>query len=87
MADPSLVTLTANTWVKVATNVTAGIIQNRLTDNQVYHTYRMTGNTAPIGTAEGILWNTDLDLVIKSDYGIDVYLYSVGVAGKVRVNV
>ena len=87
MANPSIVTLTANTWQKVATNVTTGIIHCKNPDNPVLQTYRMTGESAPTTTTEGILWDGESPLEISASAGIDVYLYAAGGAVKVRVAV
>ena len=88
MADPVLVTCTADAWTKVATNVTAGKVKIVSNDpDQYLETYRDTGGTAPSGTPgeEAILVNGEV-VTIGASAGIDVYLYARGAAGRVRVD-
>lgn len=94
MANPAVVEITpANTWVKVATNVTAGTIQiNDSAESKnptaYLQTYRMTGEAAPSNTSdEGSLMFQDINIEeISATAGIDVYVMARGVAGELRVN-
>lgn len=89
MADPTLVTCTADAWKKVATNVTAGTIhiKDRAGVSQFLQTYRATGGIAPAGSPgqEAVLISGD-SIPIAAPAGIDVYIYCVGAAGVVRVD-
>jgi hypothetical protein len=89
MADPALVSLPADTWTIVATNVTSGQIKKMDSKPNLYlETYRMTGNDGPVGISEGALMfmggNSE---TISASAGIDVYVMSVGNDGTVRVDV
>lgn len=89
MADPVLVTCTADGWKKVATNVTAGTVHIKDRDGvkQFLQTYRATGGIAPAGTPgnEAVLIEGD-SIGIQAATGIDVYIYCVSAAGVVRVD-
>ena len=94
MADPTLVTCTADAWTKVATNVTTGVI-HIITNvpGQYLQTYRDTGGAAPSGSPgeEAVLIPAD-EISIAAAAGIDVYIYvktaptSTAVNGRVRVD-
>lgn len=89
MANPNVINLTKDTWVKVATNVFTGVIHKMLNSPSGYiQTYRLTGESAPSDTSEGIIcFVNDLPEEIKSSVGIDVYVYAKKNDGKVRVDV
>lgn len=85
MADPTLVAITpANTWVKVATNVTGGFVEVINVSVEYVCTHRDTGNPAPTTRADGV----DLEGArrIESDVGIDVYVMALGDVGEVKVS-
>lgn len=84
MADPVLVPCPKGQWTKVATNVTTGIIDLKNT-TPVLQTYRMTGNAAPSGQAEGVQID-GTRLGISNTAAIDVYLYPIAIDIVVRVN-
>jgi hypothetical protein len=87
MANPAVVACTKDTWVKVATNVTAGQVHKLSSaPNQYLHTYRMTTEAAPTTLAEAVVMQT-VSLPISAAAGIDVYIYAQGAAGSVRVDV
>jgi hypothetical protein len=89
MANPVEVNCPANEWTLVAQNVTAGSIKRLLTDpNKYLETYRMTGGDAPTGLSEGaeMFLGSNQDIILSAA-GIDVYIYTVGKAGKVRVDI
>lgn len=85
MPNPAIVPCPADTWTKVATNVVVGVVY-RLTGRKLYQTYRLTGGAAPTDLTEAVDLVTPAD-VIESAQGIDVYIYSKGGAGSVRVDV
>ena len=85
MANPIVVTCTKNTWVKVATNVTSGLVHILdFTPNLYLQTYRITGDPAPTLLTDAVpLENKD---EISATSGIDVYIMAVTDDGKVRVD-
>lgn len=90
MANPAIVSCTANTWVKVATNVTSGKIYRLKKKTATYlQTYRLTGQAAPTTIEEGVemfLPDNSPEL-ISASAGIDVYVYCIGVIGSIRVDI
>ena len=88
MADPVLINLPADTWTVVATNVTSGQVHTvKSSKPNVYlQTYRETGNPVPIERDEGVPIIGDV-AEISAVSGIDVYIYPVNEAGRVRVDV
>ena len=85
MADPSIVTCTANAWTKVATNVKAGVVSPFKTNVVYSQTYRDTGNPAPTDLLDALAF--DEPHMISASTGIDVYIYAHKKAGSVRVDV
>jgi len=86
MANPKVVKLKKDTWVKVAENVTSGFIKQLNRIPRIYlETYRLTGDTTAIKDSEGVPWSTVLE--IESSAPIDVYVKSEKISGKVRVDV
>ena len=77
MANPTEVSLTAGSWVKVATNATSGIIERKDSfnsrDQVILRTYRATGDPAPTDEVGAVAWE-DGFLKIEASAGIDVYL-------------
>jgi len=87
MANPAIVACTKDTWVKVATNVTAGQVHKLSSaPSQYSHTYRATGEAAPTTRAEAVVMSA-VSLPISAAAAIDVYIYAHGAAGSVRVDV
>lgn len=87
MANPNIVTCTLATWVKVATNVNAAVIHRKLTGPRYYHTYRLTGAAAPSDLSDAVPAFTDGDVLqYEHPAGIDIYIYTTGKAGSVRVD-
>jgi len=87
MANPVSVTCTADTWVKVATNVTSGNIgkQSNLPDKYV-RTYKLTGEAAPTDDDEaGPIFTCCDSATIGHSVAIDVYIKAIGAAGAVVV--
>ena len=88
MANPQIVTITANSWVKVATNVTTGKVYNAKTTVSYSQTYRDTGEAAPSNMDDAVrAFIVNGVEEISASAGIDVYIYAHGdVDGSVRVD-
>lgn len=85
MANPVLTDCPEGQWTKVATNVTAGVIHILDTAPDKYlQTYRVNLGAAPTTITEGVWFKDELN--ISSSTGIDVYIWPIGSAGKVRVD-
>jgi hypothetical protein len=85
MANPVIVVCAADTWIKVATDVTSGVIWAYDNPGHLIQTYRPTGDAAPVSDSEGV----NLILPgeeISSLSGIDVYVMSKNKTGSVRVD-
>jgi len=88
MANPVLTALVADTWTKVATNVTSGFVAIANTNPKFYiHTYVDTGDPAPTDNDEAIQFDPSGIEEISASAGIDVYIKAVGAAGSVIVGV
>lgn len=93
MADPAFIDLPSDEWTKIATNVTTGQVHLVNTDpNIIKHTYRDNGSaddplvTDPNGlTGTPVFVGTIIEQ-IQSSVGIDVYLFPVKKASRVRVD-
>lgn len=86
MANPAIVNCTVDTWVAVATNVTAGKIYVLKTDPHIYLiTHRLTGNPAPTDNTDAIELR-NLEHTISLPAASDVYVKAVGIVGQVRVD-
>ncbi len=88
MTAPSVHTITADTWVKVATNITTCVIWKMSSKPNVYmQTYRMTGGAAPTDLSDAVPIFQGIDyMTITAAAAIDVYIYAKNVNGKVRVD-
>lgn len=90
MPDPEYpVNVPADEWTKVATSVVSGNIR-RIELSLIYlQTYRLTGEAAPTLKAEGVLMFDEFPNrePISSTELIDVYVWAVGGAGVLRVDV
>ena len=89
MANPVIINCPANEWVKIATNVVSGQIHKKTEAPQEYlYTYRETGDPEPTDKEEGVLLfiGNVVSEIIKNSSGIDIYIYPVTSAGKVRVD-
>ena len=87
MADPVIIVISpADTWQLVATNVTQGFIHVLGGPSRYVQTYRDTGEAAPTDTEEGVSLDASGSEAIAATAGIDVYVQSLGVPGKVRVD-
>jgi hypothetical protein len=88
MANPLYpVTVNADAWTKVATNVTSGLIHKKKTNIQYWQTYRLTGGAAPTEKNEAVLMFADNSLVerISSSSPIDIYVW-VDEPGVLRID-
>ncbi len=92
MADPTTVACPISAWTKVATSVASGQVHKLITvgsggESIVYlQTYRTTGGAAPTLITEGVPLE-DLCTPIQASFDIDVYIWCMGAAGSVRVDV
>jgi hypothetical protein len=88
MANPLRVTCTEDTWVKVATNVTSGVLW-RTEQGNYFFTYKATGQAAPASSVKGVPifrdGEPDYEEIIGS--GIDLYIKCVNREGEVEVHV
>ena len=89
MANPIQISLDADTWTLVASNVTEGRVKkldNR--PNMYLETYRMHEDAPPVDLSEGVPCFTGTYREnIEAAAGIDVYIMAVGHDGKVRVDI
>lgn len=87
MADPVVTTLPIDTWVKVATNVTTGVIWERSSRPVILMTQRDTGGAAPTDDSDAvIIFRGGTSIQINSTAAKDVYLKAKEFAGEVRVD-
>ena len=92
MADPVIIPVAVDTWVKVATNVTSGQIHILdPTNDNWFQTVRDTGNDAPTIAPGPDQETPEVKLKfqnseIKSDIAIDVYVSVKGSSGRIRVD-
>lgn len=86
MANPVIVPITpVDTWVKVATNVTTGMIHILDVEPDRYlWTYRVTAGPVPTNDTEIVPFNPALQ--ISASAGIDVYVKTKGKVGSVRAD-
>lgn len=88
MPDPAIVPCPADVWTKVATDVLTGILHKKKTRTVYLQTYRLTGNPDPTLQSEGVPAFPDGPSEgISSNVPIDVWIFAVGKAGSVRVDV
>jgi len=89
MPNPVFVSCPKNVWTKVATDVTTGIIHKvDLTPYEYLQTYRLTGQAAPALKSDGVpAFENRRREVISATVAIDVYLFPIADAGKVRVDI
>jgi hypothetical protein len=83
MANPLVTSLVADTWTKVATNVTSGYAWILRSGVGYLYTYRMTGQAAPADLNDAVQFEVP-GIQIVANAAIDVYVRSVGDAGKIR---
>lgn len=86
MANPVIIDCPADTWTKVATAVTSGLVHIFVGEKLKWlQTYRLTGEAAPTDKSDAIALVEPTDTISASS-AIDVYVYPNGGAGKVRVD-
>lgn len=88
MANPVVIDIPAGAWTKVATNVLSGTI-HKINDvpTKYLQTFRDTGDPAPTTDADGAeLFSDTTYATISNKAYIDVYVWAVTRAGKVRVD-
>lgn len=89
MADPIIVQCPANTWTKVATNQTTGVIYaihpDPLKPIDYKQTYRATGGAAPTDLTDAV--DMESPLYISAGAGVDVYIWPTIEKGSVRTDV
>jgi len=83
MANPEKKNLPADTWVRVAQNVTTGFVFVKKYGPKYITTYRMTGNSAPSHIKTAVPVSDSFN--IESDDPIDVYVMAQNKAGEVIV--
>lgn len=89
MAAPVLTTITADTWIRVAANVTSARIYAMTVGPCAYlHTYGLTGAGAPadLTTARPFTTADTVDYSAPSTAPIDVWVYCRGFAGQTRTD-
>jgi len=88
-ASLTLLDLPADVWVKVASEVTTGVIQKISSLPNVYwQTYRFLGEPGPVDDSDKVVLFGDSNTEnISSDVFIDVYVKAVGRNGEVRINI
>ena len=87
MANPIFVACPADQFTKIATAVTTGQIWKAQSTAVYLQTYKLTGEAAPSSRDEGmkLFANGDSEEISSSEF-IDVYVYAIGSAGRVRVD-
>lgn len=87
MAAPIFVNVTPHdTWTKVATNVKLGSVHRVTVEGRYFHTYQITGGTAPTDTDDGVEF-VGKSVPIDSAVGIDVYIFCTAINASVRVDI
>ena len=85
MADPVPTACPVDTWTKVATNQTSGMVYILKKTALYFFTYRDTGGDAPTDLSEAVSMQMP-GAKISAPAGIDVYIYCKREAGEVRVD-
>ena len=85
MASPVVIACPKDTWTKVATGVTTGVVHILKIDPDKYHqTYRDTTGAAPTDLSDAVPFDTPLQMSAAA--AIDVYIRPSGADGSVRVD-
>lgn len=82
MADPAIIPIPKDTWVKVATNKLSGQFHQMLTAREYVYTYRDTGGAAPTDQVDAIKMQSTLK--ISTSIPIDIYILCKGEDGSIR---
>ena len=88
MTNPIEKICTVDTWTKVASSVTTGLLKRlNKRPTKYLETYRIAGGNAPTDGREGaeMFINSESEIIISSS-AIDVYVMAIGEDGKVRVD-
>ena len=87
MANPVTIDCSANTWTKVYTGNNCQIHQ-KLTGPLYLWTYRDEADPAPTSKNEGVpmFINNEISYTFIYEADVDIYIWPVGQAGKVRVD-
>ena len=87
MANPVFIACTKDAWTKVATAVTTGQLWKANSSPLYLQTYKLTGEAVPTDRDEGMKLFAEADNeTISSSEPIDAYVFAVGFAGRVRVD-
>lgn len=85
-SNPSVVTCTADTWVKVADSVTScKIHKTEFSPAKYLQTYRVEDDPAPTNDNDAVIFE-GLTLFVDEDAEIDVYIKAIGAAGEIRLD-
>lgn len=85
MANPALIVCTKDTWIKVASAVTSGMVRKITKGVSYLHTYRVASDPTPSNITDAVKFLGD-SIPISASAAIDVWIYAQGAAGKVRVD-
>ena len=92
MSNPAIIECAAGAWEIVATDVTKGQLHIQSKDFDrvenpplVYWTYRLNGGAVPTGLTEAVEVPA-FDMEIGFYESVDIYVYPVGVAVNVRID-
>ncbi len=86
MANPLFVECLKDVWTKVATNVNHGQISKSIFSVDYLHTYRLSGDAAPVDEENGLRFVSPTVPII-SIRAIDVYIFAQNKDGEVRVDI
>ena len=91
MANPAIVNCPKDQWTLVATGVNRGFVWTKRIAVQYLHTYKMTGEAAPLDSDLSTsvpIRDLVTPILYSDDVGgsIDVYVMAIGQDGIVRVD-
>lgn len=88
MANPVMIDIPVDTWVKVADSVKSATIHKQIKSRVAYfHNYRDEDDPAPVvGGDDEIYWGTNT-LTFNTTIDSDFYILCRGKAGRVRVEI
>jgi len=84
MANPAIIVCPANTWKKVASGVTSGVVTPFIENVRYSQTYRVASDPVPTDLSDAVYFGEPH--LISSSSAIDVYIYAHNKAGSVRVD-
>ena len=85
MANPVFKNCPKGEWTKVATNVTQGAVWIQNVQATYMQMFKLTAEAAPTEQGDGARMELP-GMAIAAPSAIDVYIWPVGHAGKVRVD-